>query len=402
MNLEIKEKYDNFIKIIEKKEKIEWLKQYNNNNKYIPDLLINNDDIIIPNDNFYQNNNIISKDNFYANTNANGNEIFFKENLDNVCECEISSGYTSSNYSQEKSLKSEELYTSKISKLNNFEIENQLSVDKNKDISMDKNNYQNDNISLLDDNYEIKKSNYDYNDNDNHNDNDSIKSEFKHIFKIDSLNIIKENNNNNDDISTKNKLEKIYTKVSKKREEKYKLVDKNINNNKDKSIDKYNLARYFEKSKNSHEKILKNLSIFMEKYLFEESTRGWNFSENIYVMNFNKLMDNLKKIIFVKDHEIKIGFLYRDFTNPKTFVEKDFTKYWVGNEISSESNSIIKVDYSIKNKILYYSFKNLSKSSKFKKRIGKLYYKFIKKTIQVFDNKDLIIDIIFYVGIKKV
>ena len=139
----------------------------------------------------------------------------------------------------------------------------------------------------------------------------------------------------------------------------------------------------------------------MEKYLFEESTRGWNFSENIYIMNFNKLIDNLKKIIFVKDHETKFGFLYRDFTNPKIFGEKDFTKYWVGNEISSESDSIIKINYSIKNKILYYSFKNLSKSLKFKKRIGKLYYKFIKKSVQVFDNKNLIIDVIFYVGIKK-
>ena len=30
MNLEIKEKYDNFIRVIEKKEKIEWLEQHNN------------------------------------------------------------------------------------------------------------------------------------------------------------------------------------------------------------------------------------------------------------------------------------------------------------------------------------------------------------------------------------
>ena len=35
MNLEIKEKYDNFIRVIEKKEKIEWLEQNNNYNKYI-------------------------------------------------------------------------------------------------------------------------------------------------------------------------------------------------------------------------------------------------------------------------------------------------------------------------------------------------------------------------------
>jgi hypothetical protein len=199
-------------------------------------------------------------------------------------------------------------------------------------------------------------------------------------------------------MSMKNKLEKRSNKIIEKKEKNNKG-----NNSDNKKINNYELIRYLDNDKiKSQDDILKKLTFFCEKYIFEESTRGWNFTSNVYITNFVRLLENLKKIIFIKKYNVVIGFFYRDYLNPKTSLEKDFTKYWIGYENSSEYNHIKKIDYTIKNKILYYSFKNLSKSSKFKKRIGKTYYKFFKKTVQVIDNNDLIIDLIFYVGLKNV
>ena len=81
-------------------------------------------------------------------------------------------------------------------------------------------------------------------------------------------------------------------------------------------------------------------------------------------------------------------------------MEKDFTKYWVGYHIESTNPQLKFLNYTIKNKILFYCFKNLSKSLKFKKRIGSTNYKFIKKTVQLYGNKNLILDFIFYLGIE--
>ena len=41
-------------------------------------------------------------------------------------------------------------------------------------------------------------------------------------------------------------------------------------------------------------------------------------------------------------------------------------------------------------------------TTKYRKRIGSSSFKFNKKTVQVFGNKGLIVDIVFYVGIKNI
>lgn len=436
MNLEIKQKYDNFIKIIEKKEKLEWLEQNNSHNKYIPDLLICNEDILIPIDN----NNI---------NNFSENNEFIHNNYDIDCECNLSSGYTSSDSkivdesNKVKLNESNILYESTTSSdsnnfnksINNYQNENENNKSKKNNYSFNNINKINRNerdiqeMSLLDDNFAfynkkiptiIKndqnsmnyihsidlKNSKDCKDSDDSIDSmnsmdsteskNSINSEFKHLFQIDNKKMLNSiDKEKNDNSSTKNKLEQIYKKVIKKKEKK--------NNQNQSEINNYDLGKYLDLTLiKSDEIMLKKLSSFVEKYLFEESTRGWNFNSDVYILNIPKLIDNLKKIIFINNYNIKFGFLYRDYSNPKTFLEKDFSKFWIGYEKSSENLDIKKIDYSIKNKLLYYSFKNLSKSSKFKKRIGKYYYKFIKKTIQVSDNKELIIDLIFYFGIKKV
>lgn len=351
MNLEIAKKYDDFVKIIERKETLD------------------------------------------------------KNNSNEICNCSISSGYTSStdNFSN-KSNKCDNVSTNPINSLPNY-INNNINI-----------NYEN--MSLLDDNFEIKiinNNNNNYKNNNSNSDNnsekstntiDTIKSEFKQIFnnlvKNEKINIIGKNNlisdqnELNSDMSVKNKLEKKYNKI----------LEKNIKMNgiseKKSNQPNYYLSKYIDLKKiNNNEEMIKKFGFFCEKYLFEESTRGWNFISNTYIVNFDKLLENLKKIIFIKEIETKIGYFYRDYSNPKINFEKDFSKYWIGYEKISQTNETNLIKYSIKNKILYYSFKNLSESQKFKKRIGEYYYKIFKKTIQVFGSKDLIIDLIFYVGIKK-
>jgi hypothetical protein len=143
------------------------------------------------------------------------------------------------------------------------------------------------------------------------------------------------------------------------------------------------------------------------EYVFKESIRGWNHESNLYVLQIDKLKENFEKIKNTNGSEqIKFGFIYRDFNETKVYLDKDFTKYWIGFNIEFEdknnlSNKMIPIKYSIKNKILFYCLKNLAKSNKFKKRISKWNYKFYKKTVQIHGNKKLIIDIVLFVGIKN-
>ena len=355
MNLEIKEKYDDFIKIIDKKEKMEknvWLEQYNKHDDNSQNLLINSENILIKQQNI---------------------------NADD-CPCNISSGYLStSEINEPEKINLNNSNTSSISK--NYEDDSYNF--KPNYIKNNKKNLEN-NLSLLDDDFDIKICKTSVSNQIN-----IEQSEFKNIFDK----FINKNSEEykNDDVLIKDNLEQIYNEILIKKNKKNNILNKLTNN--------YNLSIYLENIK-SVDEMIKKISIFTEKYIFEESTKGWNFSYNIYIVDFIKLSDNLNKIIFPTNSNIKIGFLHRDYLNPKVNKEQNFTKFWIGCENSDEYNTIKKINYDTNNKILYYSFKNLSNFSKFKKKIGKTYFKFFKKTIQVLNNKDLIIDLIFYVGIK--
>jgi hypothetical protein len=355
MNLEIKEKYDDFIKIIDKKEKMDkivWLEQYNKHDDNTQNLLINLDNVLVNQQNIN----------------------------DEDCPCNISSGYLSTSVLNEKEKKNlNNSNTSTISK--NYE-----SDSNNFKSNYIKNNIKNveNNLSLLDDDFEIKISKTEVSNQIN-----IEQSEFKNMF--DKFLNKNSEEYKNDDVLIKDNLEQIYNEILIKKKKKNNILNKITNN--------YDLSTYLENIK-SLDEMIKKISIFTEKNIFEESTKGWNFSYNIYIVDFIKLSENLKKIIFPTKSNIKIGFLYRDYLNPKVKKEENFSKFWTGCENSDEYNTIKKINYDTNNKILYYSFKNLSNFSKFKKKIGKTYYKFFKKTIQILNYKDLIIDLIFYVGIK--
>lgn len=356
MEFEIKEKYDNFIKIIDKKEnELDWLKQNDKYNKYI-----NNSNIYVE--------NIIESNNDDC----------------NKCICELSSGYSSFDSKQETN-------NNNISN-NNLDLEyNELE---NKDVKVKYINQDNlidssDELSLLNENNIIIDKNI-------NEETNSIKSEFKHLFK--NNNLLKKDLSKNKinqyglGINDSN-LEDIYKKILKK-----KIKEKSEN----KDTVTYNLdVKIFENYKSIENKF-KFLSNFVEKNIFEESTRGWNLDYNIYILNINKLKENLEKIRLNNNLNIIIGFFYRDYTNPKVYIEKDVTKLWIGYEKTSKTLELINKTYNINDKLLYYSLKNLIKSNKYKKKIGSINYKFIKKTIQILGNNKLIIDFVFYIGIKNI
>lgn len=367
MNLEIKEKYNNFVKIIEIREKLEWLKQTNN-----------------------------------GLSNSQDNKEFREHKIKpDDCSCNISSGYDSISNKMENKKSTESKSKSKSNKSTiNDKIEKQVS---SKKYSYD------DELSLLEDDYFISRKNLsnsnDLYSNDNLCTNDeldnskSVKTEFQNIFTISNHTINKKIIKKNESSEIKNKLENIYNKI----------VVKNLQQN-DKEINKltgYNITNYINPleqiDKKNIDTVIKNLSLMVE-YVFNESIRGWNQEHNLYIIQFEKLKENFEKIIFNPDipNDIKLGVIYRDFNEPKTYLSKDFTKYWVGYDIKSSSlGKLQQTKYSIKDKILFYCLKNLTKSNKFKKKISKWNYKFIKKTIQVYSYKNLLIDIILIVGIKS-
>lgn len=362
MNLEIKQKYNNFVKIIENTEKLEWLKQTDKNTH---------------------------------NSSHNGSKLKTQIqpsnkscNSDNCCN--ISSGYgsitnkTNSVKNESKSVKSS---------INN-KIYKQVS---------NKKHSTNDELSLLEDDYFISKKKLRNSNNLSNSDKsynlESIKTEFQNIFVINDLTNNKKIIKKNESSEIKNKLENIYNKIVVKKSQ--------PNNNQINKSSGFNIDNYI----NPKEKInkitidltIKKLSDMIE-YVFNESIRGWNNEHNIYIIQFDKLKENLKKIVFNPSiqNDIKFGFIYRDFNEPKTYSSKDFTKYWVGyNTETSNSGKLQQTNYCMKNKILFYCLKNLSKSNKFKKKISEWNYKFIKKTVQIYSHKNTLVDIILFLGIKN-
>lgn len=147
------------------------------------------------------------------------------------------------------------------------------------------------------------------------------------------------------------------------------------------------------------------LSSFVTKYLYEESIRGWNPKYDVLMLNQYVLDTNIKKIKWYSSHNaLKIGYIYRNIDNPKIFADKDINTHWLMCGIDT-SKSIIST-FEIKelkpsDKILTYSLENLVTNKKYKKKIGSTMYKFIKIQTQFSTNRNMIMDIIFYIGLKS-
>lgn len=392
MNLEISEKFNNFVKIIENKEQIEWLKQSKKIDKYEQDIQLEKSEP----------------------------KIFI-----NNCSCEISSGYESDS----------QVYNSSKKNINNKSDGNNEKKSLNEMIHekiSSKSKYSttyNDELSLLEDDYFISKTENFKQTNKHlqsqpkpqpqpklqqtlpHTNDDliktkSINSEFQNIFMINDnlINFKKTKKNKSSEI--KDKLENIYNKI----------ISKNLNPTK--SIG-FNVSEYIDINTINEKTIdnsIKKISELLE-HVYKESVRGWNNEQNLFIIQMGKLNENFEKIILINSinsinqtnliNSIRMGYIYRDFNEPKIYLNNDFTKYWVGFDIdltnnNTSTNKMIQKKYSIKDKILFYCLKNLTKSNKFKKKISKWNYKFVKKSVQIYGNKNLIVDVILFVGIKNI
>lgn len=439
MNFQILEKYNDFVKSIEDKYK-------------------SNIDLVLFNEQIRKEQITREGINKKENNIVNNKEIKFLNQtlyIDN-CSCDISSDFISDfsselkNSVKEKKLSNNDKITYKtndeISKNmgedlslleDDYFIGNKFSYDINDYVSQDEeyeecNNLSNeqqinkDNIQEKNMNKEIDNENKDINiynqDKSEKTDlytNISIKSEFKNLFSIGDIKLNNTNDEkNNYDEEINDKLENIYKKIltKKNKEQNQNNTQINIANDENNKL-MYQLINYmvYENNYLNIDLTIKKISELLE-FIFNESTRGWNYEYNVFVFNLEKLKENLGKIIFPKStqisNEIKFGIIYRDFNEPKAYLDKNPIKYWIGFEtcanenvntninISLEHNNLNNTKYSIKNKILFYCLKNLTKTNKFKKKISKWNYKFIKKTIQIYGQKKLLIDIILFVGIK--
>lgn len=156
---------------------------------------------------------------------------------------------------------------------------------------------------------------------------------------------------------------------------------------------------------NNQNALFDALSTFTTKYLYEESTRGWNQKYDILILNQHILNANIQKIKWYSSHNaLKIGYIYRNINDPKIFADKNINTHWLMCGIDT-SKSIIST-FEIKelkpsDKILKYSLENLVTNKKYKKKIGSTMYKFIKIQSQFSTNRNMIMDVIFYIGLKK-
>ena len=148
----------------------------------------------------------------------------------------------------------------------------------------------------------------------------------------------------------------------------------------------------------SPEDYVKEISKQMENLLFLNSTKGFNIKEDIYKLRFDKLKNNLLKFPLPNDIFCDIGYLYRNFNNPKVYSSNSMYSNWMETTKKYNGN-ITEFELPSDNKFLNSCLKNFTQSSKFKKKIGSYLFRAFKKTIQMYET-NLIIDIIFFIKYK--
>ncbi len=294
-------------------------------------------------------------------------------------------------------------------KQNNFEYH---SSSEQKNINSDeniKNNKKNTNMfgnqvkkskkidsgSLLDTNSDSdirNKNNIIYEPN---KDDSSVASEFKQFFSKNrkaKLDDGKEKDNNQKQLE---KLEKYYDKAIEKKHKNKETPEIN-NKNKDKKEEVIDEKKYKKKD------VVKLMLNSVEKKIFEESTRGFNLENSIYKLDMQKLKTNLFNFKIDKDSKCTIGYLYRNFLNPKIYnTINNETSFWIETTKISNSTNLIETELEPKNKFLLACLKNFKKTKKFKKQIGSNLFRANIKTVELLNTPNkLIIDIIFFTKYK--
>jgi hypothetical protein len=255
---------------------------------------------------------------------------------------------------------------------------------------------KNDSGSLLDTNSDSdirNKNNIIYEPN---KDDSSVASEFKQFFSKNrkaKLDDGKPKDNNQKQLE---KLEKYYDKAIEKKHKNKETHDINKNKNKDKKDEIIDEKKYKKKD------VVKLMLNSVEKKIFEESTRGFNLENSIYKLDIQKLKTNLFNFKIDKDSKCTIGYLYRNFLNPKIYnTINNETGFWIETTKISNSNNLIETELEPKNKFLLTCLKNFKKTKKFKKQIGSNLFRANIKTVELLNTTNkLIIDVIFFVKYK--
>jgi hypothetical protein len=191
------------------------------------------------------------------------------------------------------------------------------------------------------------------------------------------------------------KLEKYYDKAIEKKHKNKETPELN-NKNKDKKEEVIDEKKYKKKD------VVKLMLNSVEKKIFEESTRGFNLENSIYKLDIQKLKTNLFNFKIDKDSKCTIGYLYRNFLNPKIYnTINNETSFWIETTKISNSTNLIETELEPKNKFLLACLKNFKKTKKFKKQIGSNLFRANIKTVELLNTPNkLIIDIIFFTKYK--
>lgn len=176
-------------------------------------------------------------------------------------------------------------------------------------------------------------------------------------------------------VDEENKLEKIYNRILNKHSKK--------TSNKKVSNKKYN---------NDNKPLTKTLAKLIYKNIFIESTRGFNITENVFILNMDKLKLNLQKFNLYPN--IKIGYLYRNYLDPKAHTNLNINTYWI--ETTLYNNVLSVQELKSNDSFLLACLKNFTTETKFKKQIGKTKIRASKYSVQV-SSANIVIDIIFFI-----
>lgn len=217
---------------------------------------------------------------------------------------------------------------------------------------------------------------------ENKKDHDSIDSEFKELFR-DKIRTKPELDSKEKQMKKLNKLfEKTVETINTKHKEKQKNQEEQITNMKKLSPDDF----------------VKLITKQIEKNIFLNSTKGFNIQDDIYKLRFDKLKMNLTKFNIHENTNCDVGYIYRNFNNPKVYSSTNMYTNWL--ETTKKFNGIVsETELKPDNRFLIACLKNFTDTSKFKKKIGSYLFRAFKKTIQIYET-NLIIDIIFFTKYK--
>ncbi len=242
----------------------------------------------------------------------------------------------------------------------------------------------------------------DFTDNNNNNiiyedikEDSSINSEFKQFFAKDRKKKITKNTDNQDPKQKQlNQIEQYYDKYLHAQTKKKERLDE-IKKTANKVKEEINENEYKKKD------LVKILLKKLEKNVFVESTRGFNLDSNIYKLNMQKLKANLLNFELPKDSKCTVGYLYRNFNNPKVYNSTSQDTHWLEVSKAANSISILENELESKNKFLQACLKNFAKSKKFKKQVGSSLFRARINTVELLNTNNLVVDIIFFVKYRN-